>query len=460
MGIFNNFRNLFKFGYSAAESSPRRKAPSTSLQSEDNELGLSKRSALVSTTRDLLRNFASAKWALCKHLDYVSTFHFQSRSGFDWFDNRFESLMAWWMEASNCDIAARHPFDRLTRLIESRATVDGDIFLVKLSTGHIQAIESDRVRSPSAPDILKLNLPVGATVIDGIVIDSAGKMLGICVFNRNGNQFVFDRFLSAENVLQHAYFDRFDQVRGISPMASGLNAFRDVMEASEYALIKAKIESLFGIKFTRAEGAGELPTNGEDDGAGGYQVDFGKGGLMLDLEPGDDAEFLQSLNPSSNFQQYMNLMLAVAMKSLDIPYSFYDESYTNYSGARQALLQYNQSAEYKRANLKRILDDIAYWKLVTWVASGLIDLPKGETVNTINWEFVGAGIPWIDPLKEINADIQAINAGLTSRQRLCKERGDDFWDIANELAKEQEMMKSLGINPSATPMNLTINENK
>jgi capsid protein len=458
MGLLNNVKQLFKFGYSATESSPQRKAPSVILQSEDNELSLLKRQALVSTTRDLLRNYSAAKWAVNKHLDYVSHFTFQSRSGDAFFDQRFEQLMQWWSEPAQCDIAARHPLDRFTRLIEARAVVDGDCFLIKLASGQIQAIEGDRVRSPSAPETAQLNLPKDATVIDGVVVDGAGKMLGICVFNRNGNRFLFDRFIEAQYVIHHAYYDRFDQVRGISPLASGLNTYRDIMDASNYALIQSKITSLFGIKFTRKLGAEDLPSSTEADEKGDYSVDFGKGAFVLDMEAGDDAEFMQSSMPSTQFQAYMNMMLGIAMKSLDIPYSFYDEAYSTYSGSRQALLQYNQSAEIKRKNIARILDDITYWKLNTWVASGLLTLPANTTVNMINWEYVGAGLPWISPLQEINADILAINSGLTSRTRLCKERGEDFNDIADELAKEQALMQSLGISPSATPMPVTITQ--
>jgi hypothetical protein len=45
-------------------------------------------------------------------------------------------------------------------------------------------------------------------------------------------------------------------------------------------------------------------------------------------------------------------MIQTALKGLDIPYSFFDEAHTNYSGARQALLQYEQSADVKRHDVR------------------------------------------------------------------------------------------------------------
>lgn len=470
MGLFNGFKNLFKFGYQGAESTPRRKAPVATLRSEDDELWQYKRSLLVSTTRDLIRNFAAAKWSIGKHLDYVSTYTFQSRSGDDAFDAQFERLMNWWAEPQNCDVAGRHDFYRYIRIMESRAVVDGDIFIVKLATGELQAIEGDRVRTPYS--ITDVPIPNGGTLINGVVVDAAGRMMGIVICKRqqlnrfggdaagigNGN-FEFERYIPAENVIHHGYFDRFDQIRGISPLASGLNAFRDVMEASEYALIKAKIISLFGIKFTR-NSTEELPgsTNVGDEDNTGYTVDFGQGAFALDMQPGDNAEFMESGHPSTQFQDYMNQSLSIALKSLDIPFSFYNESFTNYSGARQAWIQYNQSANVKRDQLKRVLNSITKWKLNTWIATGLITIPSGMQFYDLNWEWVAAGVPWIDPLKEVQANIAAINAGLDSRSRICKEMGVDFQDVVKDLEKEQKLLVAAGLNPLATPVPITITE--
>ena len=73
-------------------------------------------------------------------------------------------------------------------------------------------------------------------------------------------------------------------------------------------------------------------------------------------DPGDRAEFLESKSPSTEFQAFSQVMVSVALKALDIPYSFYAENFTNYSGARQALLQYEQSAKIKRMDLQALLD--------------------------------------------------------------------------------------------------------
>jgi len=447
MGLLTGLRKLWTLGYDAADSSPRRRAVATH-QTEDMALPDSKRRVLIGTTHDLLRNYSAAKWCVNKHLDYVSSFHFQARTNIDWLDTQIEDLMYWWSQPRNCDIAGRHDLRRLTRLMETRATVDGDGFSVKLASGQLQGISADRVRTPTA----KIDIAQGYDIVNGVIIDQGGAMVGICVHNRNGSGYVFDRVIPGENIIQHGYFDTEEQIRGVSPLASSLNVFRDLLEASEYNLISAKIRAMFGLKITKPD---TQPMPGDGTSTSEYSLD--ELPLMLNLDPGQDAEFMESgAHPSDQFQHYMQVMLGVAMKGLDIPMSFYDESLANYSSSRSAWIHYNISAENKRANLRRVLDEITIWKLATWVAAGMLTLPQGMRVSQLNWEWVSHGVPWLNPLQEVNADIAGVNSSLTSRQRLCRERGEDWYEVVKELKAEQDKLIELGLSPTATPLPITI----
>jgi len=148
-GLLHKARRYI-FGYDAVESKNRRQAPTGRLRSEDKELLPHQRRKLTSASRDIHRNFTIAAWAIRKHLDYVSTFSFQSRTGSADLDGRIEDLMGWWSRPANCDVAARHSLPRLVRLAEERRMVDGDVFFLKLSDGRLQAIEGDRVQTPTS----------------------------------------------------------------------------------------------------------------------------------------------------------------------------------------------------------------------------------------------------------------------------------------------------------------------
>ncbi len=438
---------LRRFGYDGADTSKqKRRAPTSALTSEDRALTAKKRKILQSSGRDLSRNFSIAAWAIRKHLDFVSSFKFQSRTGDDGLDREVERLMDWWSRPENCDAAGRHGLGRLIRLAEERRTVDGDVFLVKLTgqrvRGKLQAIEGDRVVNPGSDS---LTMPDTAWT-HGVRTNQAGRAISYAVHKRGdgGKGLELDRVIAARNVIHHGHYDRFDQVRGVSPLAPAINAFRDVYEAADYALAKAKVSQLFGLVFYRdaLDSPGTLDTSDEND----ISVDFGSGPLMLDLEPGARAEFIESKNPAQEFQTFTQLMISVALKSLDIPFSFFDESFTNFYGSRGALLHYQKSCEPKRAEVKDVLRRLTAWRLALWIEDGVLSLPAGRSLGDMKWEWIPAGLAWWDPAKEIRGDVEAIKAGLRTRSEIRAEKyGDDWIDVVDQLAREREALEERGL---------------
>jgi capsid protein len=469
------------FGYDATEAGPGRRPPSLTLRSEDAELLPGQRTALVSTTRDLPRNFSIAAWAIRKHLDYVASVVFQPRTGNKDLDKRIKELMGWWGRAENCDACRRHPLWRQIRLAEARATIDGDIGFLKCRSGELQAIEGDRIRNPWGLGLMwavdggggpsLAGWPKGSRLINGVVVNPVGESLGYAIAKRGpfGTQFLPERIVPAKNFLLHAYFERFDQFRGISPLSSALNDFRDIYEAKTYALAKAKLSQLFGVKFTReaSDDIGESSrveeeeaeeTEEAEEAAGcdtphvedprRYPVDYGRGIYQLDMDPGDDAAILESHQPSEEFQTFIATMIQIALKSLDIPHCFYDESETAWSSMRSAWIQYEDSAKSKRRNLRDLLDRITIWKLRTFVAAGLLELPPKMLLRDVQWEWLFTGVPWIDPLKEMQADQLAIALRLDSRTHILRQQQREFSDVVAELSDEEEQLEAAGLDAS------------
>lgn len=430
------------FGYDAVKNTSRRRAPTSNNASEDATLPAHKRSKLTATTRDVQRNFSVAGWGIRKHLDYVSTFNFQSKTGNDIFDRRLEELMKWWSLPKNCDIRGKHSLAQITRIAEQSRVIDGDVLISRLRTGHLQAIESDRIANPTLGSIPKdMDL---TNAVQGVILNKVGAATGYIINKRGtwGGSLTFEKVVRANNAFHLGYYDRFDQVRGVSRLAASINTFQDLYEGLTYALAKAKISQLFGL-VTYREGNSPLSDLEEEEDSEGntkYKVDFGIGPFHLDLDDGDKAEILESRTPSHELQDFSQITIAMALKSLDIPFSFYAENFSNYSGSRQALLAYEQSASIKRQDLVGFLNWVTFWKITQWISTGTLVLPAGMRFNQVRWDWISVGLPWIDPLKEVNAHIAAINAGITSRQKVAKATGEDWFEIVDELEQEEKIM--------------------
>lgn len=424
-------------GYSASESTDQRRLPSSRLYSSDNLLSPIKRKRMIANARDLNQNFAIAAWAIRRHLDYTSDFTFQPQTGDAELNASLANLMRWYSRPRNCDAAGRHSLPALIRMAEMRRTIDGDVFMVKLSDGRLQAIEADRVRDPD-----RITNKADKWV-QGVRVNKAGRALSYSVASRNDDgSYTTERSVRAANMLQLGYFDRFDQVRGITPLAPAINSLRDCYESFDYQLAKSKISAMFGLVLTRdaVDGWGDV----SGDATNGYDINLSNGKpVLLDLDPGDKAEFIESQSPSTNFQSFTETMISISLKSLDIPYSFYMENFTNFFGSRSAFIHYSKAVKQKRMALIDLLDQITAWRISLFIADGTLQLPPGTTVNNLRWEWVAAGTPWWNPSQEINADIAAINAGLKTRAQVIREhQGREFTEVINQLADEEAYIKA------------------
>lgn len=433
-----------QFGYDAISDSPRRKSIKVDLRSEDDLLKREDRAKLISTARDMRRNFAIAAWMIRQHLNFVSDFSFEANTPDQEFNRRLKRRVVEWSAREQCDVARRHPLRRLIRMSEGNRTLDGDQLVIKLKAGSIQLVRGDRIRTPRDQERNK-------RWVQGVQLDAAGGDLAYAIHNRNDSGgYVFDRTIPAANAILHGYFDDSDQVRGVSPLASALNSLRDVYENIDYALARAKISQLFGLLIKRAADDDmdspppydpEADEDEESDDAEGEDgdydmVEYGKGPFQLETKPGDDAKFLESAQPSTQFKDFNADVILLALKALDLPYSFYREDFTNFFGSRGALQIYKRSARHKQQDNEELLDDLTLWKLRQWVLSGEIELPRGWTVDDIGFTWVPRGIEWWDKSKEIVGDLRAIGAGLDNPQRICRDHGSgDFYENCDEIGK-------------------------
>lgn len=440
-GVFSRLRGML--GYEAADPSHKRRDPGRRIRNSDQSTTDGQRRQLINGAGDLQRNFAVAAWAIRKHLDYVSSFNFQARTDNPEFNRQLEQFVSRWSTRKRFDVAARHNRRRFIRMVEARRVVDGDVFLIKQRGGQLQAIEADRVRTAdSIQDRVE-----GATYTHGIREGRGGRLAAIAVHQRGdrGQGYTFEREIREANVCQLAYWQGMSK-RGISPITAAINEFQDVREVKDYARAKAKVTQLFALAFSR-----DADDNEETVGGGYGSIDFGKGPFSVDLDSGDKMEFLESRHPSTEFQAFLQVCLMAALKSLDIPWSFYDESFTNFFGSRAALMHYLTSTKSKREDLQELLDELTRWRVSLAIGTGEIVLPAGVTLASLRWEWVADGVPWWDPLKDIKANILAIEAGLTTRSKVVKEvYGSEWTDTIDQLAIEQRYAADKEVSLSVT----------
>jgi capsid protein len=438
-------------GYHVVDQSRnRRQVSSSNLKTEDETLKRRDREKLIETARDADRNWALAGWMVRKHLDFVATQKFHCRAADRGLRKDVEEYVESRMAARVCDATRRHDLDAWLRLAESRAVLDGDVFGVRLATGQLQAVEGIYCRDPgrSTPAY-----PSRDRWVQGVYEDDFGGPLAYCFHGRRAGDAEAEEIVPADRVLQHAYFGRFHQSRGVGLIAPGLATLVDTYEICDYAVAKAKVAQLFALALYRQGTTSPAPTYqaaqtdpSVQPSAGAtaqpkYEIDFGKGPQFLDLEPGERAEFLSTNTPGID-PQFLRLLLIVTLSALDMPYCWLDASDANFFGNRGALILYLQSARAKRKRLIDLRKDWTEWQLTRAYATGDL-LRPAEPVKYV-WQ--PAGIPFWNPSQEVNAHLDAIDGCLDTRTRVIQETlGEDFDDLLEQAKYEHDRLAEMGL---------------
>lgn len=423
-------------GYNAISDKGRRRSPKQRVQNESKVLSRRDRIKLVATIKDLSRNDPTVGWALRKHLDYVSTFTFQAKTEDSELNKQIEKAWKNWSKKDSCDIAKRHNLNRMMRLFESGKAFDGDSALLKIKGFKLQGVESDRIgKSGDMPKSF------AKTVNDeGLSLDEFGAVKKYIINKRSDSgQLMYQRSVTPSNIIFDGYFQRFDQLRGISPMSSAVNTFMDIVECNEALLLKCKKHGMFGLAImsdgTTESGFNEMDTDTSDvpdvdTERYDFQMDMG---YKLELDAGDKIDMFESKTPSSEYQDYVNLMLRIALLAFDIPFTFFDSRQSSYSASKQDRAEYELSCSQKRESNREALENIADWVLP--------EITKDITNKVIPYEFIPAGTAWIDELKEVSAAGMRIATGISSRSIECKKKGNEFTDIIEQLGREEQLIK-------------------
>ena len=128
----------------------------------------------------------------------------------------------------------------------------------------------------------------------------------------------------------------------------------------------------------------------------------------------------------------------------------------NYSSLRQALLEDREGWRCIQAEMidgfyQPVFDDWYEWALHVM---GCINVPvsKFDQDPKIFWQ--PRGWPWVDPLKEVKAQISAVDANLRTRQGIMAETsGADFVDTVDALFDEKEALQARGLIPDTDSQN-------
>ena len=178
-----------------------------------------------------------------------------------------------------------------------------------------------------------------------------------------------------------------------------------------------------------------------------------KGAAVIPLPAGAKLSSFTPNRPNQAFEAFMLASLRHIAAGMNLPYELLlkDFSKSNYSSARAALLEAWRYFNGRR----RWLSD--YWLkpiyelwLEEAINAGEIEAPDfyANRYAYCRAKFIFGGRGWVDPVKEAQATVLRMNAGLSTLEKECAEQGEDYEEVLDQRAIERQMMVDRGLDPA------------
>lgn len=340
-------------------------------------------------------------------------------------------------------------------MIESLA-IDGECLIRK-----IRSFAANRYRfalQPVDPDLLDHQFFRSATDVEneirlGVEVDKWGRPAAYWFWDRHPTDLINisarRRIRVPADEILHIYRpDRVNQSRGTTWLNSIMFPARMLDGYVEAEVVAARTGAAKMGFFEQTDGEDyEPPAAGEN-----LRMEAVPGQFEA-LPPGYSFKPWNPDHPSVAFPNFLKAMQRWIASGLRVSYNTLanDLEGVNYSSLRSALrTEQDQWKKLQHWWARRVLKPIYAEWLEFAQLSGRLYLDSRDWSLYLAVKFMPRGWDWVDPLKDINATVAAIDNGLTSRTRALAEQGEDFEEIAEELFEEQELIAELGLNLTGT----------
>lgn len=355
-------------------------------------------------------------------------------------DTASETEAAFALWADEIGLMEKMKLARYTKLI------DGEAFLVLTTNPEIDnlvklnvvLIDADRVTD-------SIDYYDATNITDGIRLDKHGNPVSYHVLNRHPTESVHDtsgtNVPAAEMIHLFTTF-RPSQHRGVSELAPCLDLFGQLRDYTNAVLTAAQTAaSLTGAIET------DQPPIGEEDEVTVEPMEEIKltPGTILTMPKGYKLNMTDAKQPSSTYAAFKQEILSEIARCLQVPYNIAAGNSNNasYASSRLDWQMYHKAIESEQKRFARALTKIYR----AWAREWSIATRRTAPAKP-RWIFPGV-VEHSDPAKAANANATALATRTTNLATIFAEQGKDWEEELLQFAREQKLMKQLGIDPVA-----------
>ena len=293
----------------------------------------------------------------------------------------------------------------------------------------------------------------GAEIRQGIEFDQIGRRVAYHFYKRHPGDMTLRGIAAGETVRVPAedvvhILDPVEagQLRGVSRFSAAIVKLFLLDQYDDAELDRKKVAALYAL-FVTTEAPEGGPVETEEDEA---DLELSPG-MITRLAPGEDVKPSDPADSGATYEPFQYRTLLQIAAALGIPYGYLsgDSAKGNFSNSRLVLMEFRRRVQAFQHSVLVFQMCRAVWArfMDTAVLSGAISLPGYERRRReylrCNW--LPTRWDWVDPQKDIRAEVEQIDAGLKSRSQAISERGYDAAQLDEEIAADRKREKRLGL---------------
>lgn len=243
-----------------------------------------------------------------------------------------------------------------------------------------------------------------------------------------------------------------EQIRGASIFANSINLFRLLDDSLANELETQVLSSKFSIFIQRDPTMSNVMPVGvqQDTVEAASPYTMIDGASVYYGAEGEKPEVIGNERPSQNVQSFWKMVENAIASSAGLPYIAVSKDFSevNYSSARAAMNEAWRVYRWWRGFMAdRYCQPIWEMLVEEAVLRGYVDIPldrfygERELWTACDWHGPARG--YVDPTKEVQADILAVDNHLLTRHEAMAQAGRDFDDEFPILLAESEAMEKL-----------------
>ena len=370
-------------------------------------------------------------------------------------NNKLEAGWNDWCRREHCTVTGDMSFREFTHIMAAHFKRDGELLARRIRPSgkygyQLQALEPDLL-----DDTLTTRLSNGNRIVMGVEMDRYRRIVAFHLRKEDdgSNASMYAYSMKRERIPAREVYFGFDrtrafQTRGMSSLATALLVLHDERQWERSSLVNARHSAgRLGFLSEKSEGQSGQSLPADETESDGTPILKLEAGSMYDI---GTKEFtgVEPKFPHEQHTPFVKSNLRRAAAGAEVSYYSLSNDYesTSFSSGR---LSYSDERERwlmdQQYFIEALLNPIYHDWLEMALTTQAVALPLARFDKFNKPEFIGRTWDYVDPTKEVDADLMMDDAGLLSRKRWFAERGRDMETEIRQIASERQLYKELGV---------------